>query len=78
MTSLDHDPAPTPSSRADKALQWITALALLATVAAVIVLALTGTAGYVGTVLRTGATAAAIGGTVRICIHVRRDQSRPR
>ncbi|MGQ4436647.1 MULTISPECIES: hypothetical protein [unclassified Streptomyces] len=72
MTSLDHDPAPVPSSRADKALRWITALTLLATVAAVIVLALTGNADYVGRVLGIGAAAAAIGGTVHVCIHVRR------
>ncbi|MFF4085195.1 hypothetical protein ACFYZN_38200 [Streptomyces sp. NPDC001777] len=72
MTLLDHDPAPTPSSRADKALRWITALTLLATVAAAMVLVFTGNAGYVGTVLGIGAAAAAIGGTVHICIHVRR------
>ena len=72
MTSLIHDPASAPSSRADKALRWIAALTLLATVAAVIVLALTGNAGYISTVLVTGAAATAIGGTVHICIHVRR------
>lgn len=55
----------------EKALEWITALTLLATVAAVIVLALTDNAGYLGTVLGICAAAAAIGGTVRICIHVR-------
>ncbi|MEV6512945.1 hypothetical protein AB0M61_43485 [Streptomyces sp. NPDC051642] len=71
MTSLDHDPAPAPSSRADKGLRWITALTLLAAVAAAIVLALTGNADYVGTVLGIDAAAAAIGGTVHICIHVR-------
>ncbi|WP_407111242.1 hypothetical protein ACE1N8_25820 [Streptomyces sp. DSM 116494] len=72
MTSLDHDPAPAPSSRADKALRWVTALTLLATGAAVIVLALTDNAGHIGTVLGIGAAAATIGGTVHICIHVRR------
>ncbi|MGW5449071.1 hypothetical protein [Streptomyces asiaticus] len=72
MTWRDHPSAPTHSSRAEKALRWITALTLLATVAAVIVLALTNNPGYVGTVLGIGAAAAAIGGTVRICIHVRR------
>lgn len=71
MTSLDHDSAPAHSNRMEKALQWITALTLLATVAAVIVLALTDNAGYLGTVLGIGAAAAATGGTVGICIHVR-------
>lgn len=72
MTSLNHDSAPAPSGRADKALRWVTALTLLATGAAVIVLALTGNAGYIGTVVGIGAAAAAVGGTVNICIHVRR------
>ncbi|MEU9125098.1 hypothetical protein AB0C96_35575 [Streptomyces sp. NPDC048506] len=72
MTSPRHDSAPAPSSRAEKALRWVTALTLLATVAAVIVLALTDNADYVGTVLGIGVAAATIGGTVHICIHVRR------
>ena len=72
MTSLDHDSAPVHASRVGKGLRWITALTLLVTVAAVIVLALTGNAGYIGTVVGIGAAAAAVGGTVHICIHVRR------
>ncbi|MGW1204072.1 hypothetical protein [Streptomyces cyaneofuscatus] len=70
MTSLDHDSAPAPSRRTEKALRWVTALTLLATVAAVIVLTLTDNVGHVGTVLGIGAAAAAIGGTVHTCIHV--------
>ncbi|MCX4960960.1 hypothetical protein [Streptomyces virginiae] len=72
MTSLDHDPAPAPSSGAEKALRWVTALTFLATLTAVAALALTDNVDHVGTVLGIGVSAAAGGGTVHTCIHLRR------
>ncbi|WP_030872640.1 hypothetical protein [Streptomyces sp. NRRL F-2747] len=72
MTSLDHEPSWTPSSGAEKALRWVTALTLLATATALAALALTNNVDYLGMVLGIGIAAAAGEGTVHICIHVRR------
>ncbi|MEW9518758.1 hypothetical protein [Streptomyces tubercidicus] len=73
MTSRNHHSTPSSSSCVATALPCVTGLALLVTAVAVIVLALTGNVGHVGTMLGIGAAAAAMGGTsVHICIHVRR------
>lgn len=67
-----NDRSPSPTSSATTAITWISGLTLLATVIAVIVLALTGNDGYLAPVIGLEAAAAAAGGTVQIRVHIRR------
>jgi hypothetical protein len=61
-----------PSSAMATALTWISALSVLGTIIAVIVLTLSGNSDYLAPVIGLGAAAAATGGTVQVRIHVRR------
>ncbi|MFF7887788.1 hypothetical protein ACH40F_40930 [Streptomyces sp. NPDC020794] len=71
MAQTDRSPSAAPSATTT-AIAWISGLTLLATVIAVIVLALTGNSDYLGPVIGIGAGAAAAGGTVQVRIHIRR------
>ncbi|MEU9546286.1 hypothetical protein [Streptomyces mirabilis] len=71
MTQTERSPSAA-SSATTTAITWISGLTLLATVIAVIVLALTGNRDYLAPVIGLGATAAATGGTVQVRIHIRR------
>ncbi|MEU2564956.1 hypothetical protein ABZ626_37375 [Streptomyces longispororuber] len=55
-----------------RTLDWLTGLTLLGTVVAITVLTLTGHTSYLPAVVTVGSTAAAIGGTIHIRIHIRR------
>jgi hypothetical protein len=71
VTQTDRRPL-VPSSTMAKALTWISALSVLGTIIAVIVLTLSGNSDYLAPVIGLGAAAAATGGTVQVRIHVRR------
>ncbi|MDG9709630.1 hypothetical protein [Streptomyces sp. DH10] len=71
MTQTDRSPS-APSSTTAKALTWISALSVLGTIIAVIVLTLSGNSDYLAPVIGLGAAAAATGGTVQVRIHVSR------
>lgn len=71
MTQTDRSPS-LPSSTTAKALTWISAVSVLGTIIAIIVLALSGNSDYLAPVIGLGAAAAATGGTVQVRIHVRR------
>ncbi|WP_128380423.1 hypothetical protein [Streptomyces cavernae] len=71
MTQTDRSASAPPSTTA-KALTWISALSVLGTIIAVIVLTLSGNSDYLAPVIGLGAAAAATGGTVQVRIHVRR------
>ncbi|WP_316779740.1 hypothetical protein [Streptomyces sasae] len=67
MTDTDRSP-----SAATTAISWISGLTVLATVIAVIVLAVTGNDAFLAPVIGLGAAAGAAGGTVQVRIHIRR------
>ncbi|MFC9685188.1 hypothetical protein [Streptomyces sp. NPDC056948] len=71
MTETDRSTS-VPSSAMAKALTWVSALSVLGSIVAVIVLTVSGNSDYVAPVIGLGAAAAATGGTVQVCIHVRR------
>lgn len=72
MPPLGRSTAPATSNAGSSALIWIRALSVLGTLAAVIVLALTGNADYLGPVIAIGTAAAALGGSVHVRIRIRR------
>ncbi|WOX16021.1 hypothetical protein [Streptomyces sp. N50] len=71
MTQTDRSTSE-PASAMTTALTWISALSVLGTIIAVIVLTLTGHSNYIAPVIGLGAAAAAAGGTVQVRIHIRR------
>ncbi|MFE9400073.1 hypothetical protein [Streptomyces flavidovirens] len=60
------------ASTTAKRLEWLSGLTLLATVLAVIVLAVTGNSSYLAPVIGIGTAAAAVGGTIQVSIRIRR------
>ncbi|MFE0460394.1 hypothetical protein ACFW1A_14215 [Kitasatospora sp. NPDC058965] len=72
MTTLDHGSEPSPLSRPEKVLCWVTGLTALATMMAVPVLVLTGNVDLVAAALGVGTTATTARAAVDIRIRIRR------